>query len=43
MCIRDRRNVTKGKDIEVVLALSERLKNIILAGGMLNYVKQNAQ
>ena len=37
------RNVTKGKDIEVVLALSERLKNIILAGGMLNYVKQNAQ
>jgi aconitate hydratase len=36
------RNVTKGKDIEVVLALSERLKEIILAGGMLNYVKQNA-
>ncbi|HZJ57262.1 MAG TPA: aconitate hydratase [Clostridia bacterium] len=36
------RNVTKGKDIEVVLSLSHRLKDIILAGGMLNYTKQNA-
>lgn len=36
------RNVTKDKDIEVVLSLSERLKKIILAGGMLNYTKMNA-
>ncbi len=36
------RNVTKGKDIEVVLSLSERLKEIILAGGKLNHTKMNA-
>ena len=36
------RNVTKGKDIKVMLSLSPRLKNIILAGGMLNYTKANS-
>lgn len=36
------RNVTKNKDIEVMLALSPRLKEVILAGGLLNYTKMNA-
>jgi aconitate hydratase len=36
------RNVTKNKDIEVMLSLSPRLKEIILAGGLLNYTKMNA-
>ncbi|NLN42004.1 MAG: aconitate hydratase [Clostridiales bacterium] len=36
------RNVTKNKDIEVMLSLSPRLKEVILAGGLLNYTKMNA-
>ncbi|NLJ41452.1 MAG: aconitate hydratase, partial [Clostridiales bacterium] len=36
------RNETKGEDIETLLPLSERLKKILLAGGMLNYTKMNS-
>ncbi len=34
-------NQTTGKDIEVAIALSERQVKIILAGGLLNYTKNN--
>jgi len=33
------KNITKGKDFEVNYELSERQQNIILAGGMLSYIK----
>ena len=33
------KNLTKGKDFEVNYELSERQRNIILAGGMLSYIK----
>jgi len=33
------KNLTKGKDFEVNYELSERQKNILLAGGMLSYIK----
>jgi len=33
------KNLTKGKDFEVNYDLSERQQNIILAGGMLSYIK----
>ncbi len=33
------KNLTKGKDFEVKYDLSERQRNIILAGGMLSYIK----
>jgi aconitate hydratase len=33
------KNVTKGRDFEVNYELSERRRNILLAGGMLSYVK----
>ncbi len=35
-------NITKQKEIKVELALSPRLKEILLAGGLLNYTSQNA-
>lgn len=35
-------NTTKGYDFNVNLKLSPRLKEIILAGGLLNYTKKNA-
>jgi len=33
------KNLTKGKDFEVNYELSERQRNILLAGGMLSYIK----
>jgi aconitate hydratase len=33
------KNLTKGKQFEVKYELSERQKNILLAGGMLSYIK----
>lgn len=36
-------NQTKGKEIPMVLALSERQKDILLAGGLLNYTKKQNQ
>ncbi len=33
------KNLTKGKDLEVDYELSERQRNILLAGGMLSYIK----
>jgi aconitate hydratase len=37
------RNITKGKDIKVDISLSERQVEIILAGGLINYIrKKNA-
>jgi aconitate hydratase len=33
------KNITKGKDFEVNYELSERQRNILLAGGMLSYIK----
>lgn len=36
-------NVTKNFDIKVKLSLSPRLKEIILAGGLLNYTKKKAE
>jgi len=33
------KNLTKGKDFEVKYKLSERQRNILLAGGMLSYIK----
>jgi aconitate hydratase len=33
------KNLTKGKDFEVNYDLSERQRNILLAGGMLSYIK----
>jgi aconitate hydratase len=33
------KNLTKGKQFEVTYELSERQKNILLAGGMLSYIK----
>ena len=36
-------NETKGKEIPVMLPLSERQKDILLAGGLLNYTKQQNQ
>jgi len=33
------KNLTKGKDFEVKYELSERQRNILLAGGMLSYIK----
>lgn len=35
-------NVTKNFDIKVKLSLSPRLKEVILAGGLLNYTKNKA-
>lgn len=35
-------NITKGYDFNVILGVSKRLKEIILAGGLLNYTKNNA-
>jgi len=37
------KNVTKGKDIKVNVALSQRQVEIILAGGLLNYTRQQNQ
>jgi len=37
------RNVTKGKDIKVNVTLSERQVEIILAGGLINYTKQQSK
>ncbi|HOQ38005.1 MAG TPA: aconitate hydratase [Acetivibrio sp.] len=37
------RNVTKGKDIKVNVSLSERQVEIILAGGLINYTKQQSE
>ncbi len=37
------RNVTKGKDIKVNVSLSERQVEIILAGGLINYTKQQSK
>jgi aconitate hydratase len=34
------RNVTKGLEIKGIIELSQRQKNIIIAGGLLNYTKQ---
>lgn len=36
-------NETKGKNFEVRLEASERLRKILLEGGLLNYTKKNAQ
>lgn len=36
------KNVTKNKEISVSIALSERQKHIMLAGGLLNYTRENA-
>ena len=36
-------NETKGTSFEVRLEASERLRKILLAGGLLNYTKKNAQ
>lgn len=35
-------NKTKGIEIDTVLSLTDRLKDILLEGGMLNYMKANA-
>ncbi len=35
-------NMTKGYDFEVRLAVSPRLRDVLLAGGLLNYTKKNA-
>jgi len=37
------KNVTKGKDIKVNVSLSERQVEMILAGGLLNYTRQQNQ
>jgi aconitate hydratase len=37
------RNVTKGKEIKVNVSLSERQLEIILAGGLINYTKQQSK
>jgi aconitate hydratase len=37
------KNLTKGKNFEVNYELSERQRNILLAGGMLSYIKNNKQ
>ena len=36
------KNITKGTEFNVKLALSPRLKEIILAGGLLNYTRKNS-
>jgi len=36
------KNVTKGFEFKVKLNVSERLKNVLAAGGLLNYTKENA-
>lgn len=36
------KNITKNKELSVSIALSERQKQIMLAGGLLNYTKENA-
>ena len=36
-------NETKGKEIPMTLSLSERQKDILLAGGLLNYTKKQNQ
>ena len=36
------RNLTKGETYEVKLEVSERLREILLAGGLLNHTKKNA-
>ncbi|MEN6548417.1 MAG: aconitate hydratase [Armatimonadia bacterium] len=35
------RNVTQGKDLKATITISERQRDILRAGGTLNYVKQN--
>ena len=35
------KNVTKGTEIEAEAVLSNRQRDIVLAGGLLNYTKQN--
>ncbi len=37
------RNVTKGEEYELCCDFSERQKNMILAGGLLNYTKNNSK
>ncbi|NMB33960.1 MAG: aconitate hydratase [Clostridium sp.] len=37
------RNITKNKDIEVKISMSKRQANIILAGGLINYTKQQSE
>ena len=37
------RNVTKGEEYELCHDYSERQKNMILAGGLLNYTKNNSR
>ena len=36
------KNITKGTEFKTKLEISDRQKNIILAGGLLNYTKENA-
>lgn len=36
------KNTTKGYEFEVVLNVSPRLREVLLAGGLLNYTKENA-
>jgi len=36
------KNITKNKEIKVGLNLSPRLKEVILAGGLLNYTRKNS-
>ena len=36
-------NITKNKDIEVDIALSQRQREIILAGGLINYTKKQSR
>ena len=42
-CIDKIENYTKGFDFEVVLETSERLRKVIVAGGLLNYTKKNTK
>jgi aconitate hydratase len=37
------KNITKGKDIEVDITLSQRQRKIILAGGLINYTKMQSE
>ena len=37
------KNITKNKEISVSIALSERQKQIMLAGGLLNFTRENAE
>ena len=36
------KNTTKGYEFEVVLNVSPRLREVLLAGGLLNYTTENA-